>query len=151
MNMRDTHVTAVEIIGAREGPQRGKIMNIKMLFTALIAVSTIAFVVPATYAKFPRSSSEVQEGNKVCHLTRENWAAVNVDAFTEFLVALNKNDIHAGRELFDKNLIVQFPAGTKLTVAHFVRLDSGLLLATVATRDNVHYLMLIDSDTLSDK
>jgi hypothetical protein len=127
-------------------------MNIKMLFTALIiGVSTIAFVVPATYSKTPRSSSKVQESDKICRLTRENWAAVNVDAFTEFLVALNKNDIDAGRQLFDKNLIVQFPAGTKLTVAHFVRLDTGLLLATVVTRDNVHYLMLIDPDTLSDR
>ena len=126
-------------------------MNIKMLFTALIAVSTIAFVVPAAYAKTPRRSSEVQESNKVWHLTRENWGAVNVDAFTEFLVALNNNDTHEGRQLLDKNLIVQFPAGTKLTVAHFVHLDTDPVLATVATRDNVHYLMLIDSDTLSDK
>ena len=36
-------------------------MNIKTLFTALIAVSTIAFVVPATYAKTPRRSSEVRD------------------------------------------------------------------------------------------
>ena len=88
-------------------------MNIKTLF-ALIAVSTIAFVVPATYAKTPRRSSEVQESNKVWHLTRENWGAVNIDAFTEFLVALNNNDTHAGRQLLDKNLIVQFPAGTNV-------------------------------------
>ena len=119
-------------------------MNIKTLFTALIAVSTIAFVVPATYAKTPRRSSEVQESNKVWHLTRETGELVNVDAFTGFLVARKNNDTHAGRHLLDKNLIVQFPAGTKLTVAHLVHLDTGSVLATVATRDNLHYLMLVD-------